>query len=204
MSTVVPMSQVFASVLGEFDRWVWRQFLQNPVLTDAARQVTDAGSMSVLMPGAVVAGAALWWRYRSILLGVVPWVALQMNSSLVAVLKRVFDVARPPQEDWLAGAAGGSFPSGHVANTTVLLVSIAALVCINESSPATRRASLVIASSGIVIMAWTRLALNVHWLSDVIAGAFVGIVIAVATVFAAISIRSRRVIPLRTRGQSAD
>jgi membrane-associated phospholipid phosphatase len=78
------------------------------------------------------------------------------------------------------------------------------LVFVHESSPVTRRASVVIASSGIVIMAWTRLALNVHWLSDVLAGAFVGIVIAVTTAFVAVSIRSRRVIPLRTRGQLGD
>ena len=204
MSTVVAMSPVSASVLGELDRWVWRQLLENPVLTDGARQITDAGSMSVLMPGAVVAGVALWWRYRSLLLALVPWIALQFNSSLVAVLKRACDVARPPQEHWLAGAAGGSFPSGHVANTTALLVSVAVLVFVHESSPVTRRASVVIASSGIVIMAWTRLALNVHWLSDVLAGAFVGIVIAVTTAFVAVSIRSRRVIPLRTRGQLGD
>ena len=197
------MVELTASVFGELDRWVWRQFQQHPVLTDAAKVLTDAGSMSVLLPGAVVAGAVLWWRYRSLWLAVVPWVALHINSSLVAVLKRTFDVARPPQDNWLLGATGGSFPSGHVGNTTALLIAVAAVVFIHEASLVVRRATIVIAATGIVIMAWTRLALNVHWLSDVLAGVIVGTVIGVATSYAAITIRSRRESPLRTRDQLA-
>lgn len=192
-----------ASAFGEFDHWVWRQYVQNPVLTEVAKTVTDLGSTSVLMPAAVAAGVGLWWRYRSLLLAVIPWVALQINSSVVAVLKRTFDIARPPQENWLAGAAGGSLPSGHVANTTALLIAMAVVVCVHETSSRVRRTSIVIASSGIVLMAWTRLALNVHWLSDVLAGAIIGIVISTATAFVAIVIKSRRENPLQTRGQSA-
>jgi undecaprenyl-diphosphatase len=197
------MVELTAAVLGEFDRWVWRQFQLHPVLTYAAKVLTDVGSMSILMPGAVVAGVALWWRYRSLLLSVVPWIALQINSSLVAVLKRAFDVARPPQENWLSGAAGGSFPSGHVANTTALLIAVAALLYIHETSLAVRRVTTVIATMGIVMMAWTRLALNVHWLSDVLAGAIVGTVVATATAYVAVTIRSRRESPLQTRDQLA-
>jgi membrane-associated phospholipid phosphatase len=197
------MVEITAAVFGEFDRWVWRQFQQHPVLTDAAKVLTDAGSMSVLLPGAVVAGAVLWWRYKSLLLAVVPWIALQINSSIVAVLKRTFDVARPPQENWLSGAAGGSFPSGHVANTTVLVIAVAAVVFIHETSLTVRRATIVVATTGIVMMAWTRLALNVHWLSDVLAGAIVGTVIASATAYVAITVRSRHENPLRTRDQLA-
>jgi membrane-associated phospholipid phosphatase len=197
------MTEFTAAVFGEFDRWVWRQFQQHPVLTDAAKVLTDAGSMSVLLPGAVLAGVALCWRYRFLSLAVVPWIALQINSSLVAVLKRTFDVARPPQENWLSGAVGGSFPSGHVANTTALLIAVAAVVFICETSLAVRRAIIIVAATGIVMMSWTRLALNVHWLSDVMAGAIVGTVIATATAYVAITIRSRRVIPLQTRDQLA-
>jgi membrane-associated phospholipid phosphatase len=44
----------------------------------------------------------------------------------------------------------------------------------------------------------------VHWLSDVLAGAIVGTVVATATAFVAVTIRSRRESPLRTRDQLAD
>jgi undecaprenyl-diphosphatase len=195
------MPPVTSSVLGGIDERIWTFFVDHPFLTSTARRLTDLGAMRMLIPLAVVTGMLVWWRYRSLALAVVPWIALQFNSSLVAVLKRTFDIARPPKELWLGGAAGGSFPSGHVANTACLVVSVAMIVYLNESSVRVRRSSLMLASAGIVVMAWTRLALNVHWFSDVFAGAFVGIGTAGATVFVASLFKSRREIPLRTRDQ---
>ncbi len=203
VSTVVLMSPITSSVFGGLDERVWKFFVDHPFLTSTARRLTDLGAMHTLIPLAVVAGMLVWWRYRSLVLAVVPWIALQFNSSFVAVLKRTFDVARPPRELWLGGAAGGSFPSGHVANTACLVVAVAMIVYLNESSLRVQRWSLMLASTGIVVMAWTRLALNVHWFSDVLAGAFVGIGTAGATVFVASLFKSRREIPLRTRDQSA-
>jgi undecaprenyl-diphosphatase len=85
----------------------------------------------------------------------------------------------------------------------VLLIAVAVVVFIHETSLTVRRATIVVAATGIVMMAWTRIALNVHWLSDVLAGAIVGTVIATATAYVAITIRSQRENPLRTRDQLA-
>jgi undecaprenyl-diphosphatase len=204
MTTVVQMSSVTASVLGGFDQWVAEQFLQHSVLTDVARRITDAGVLGVLLPIAAFCGVLLWWRYRSIAIAVAPWVAVQLNSSLVAVLKRTFDVARPPREFWLAGASGGSFPSGHTANTTCLLVAVAALIFLLEQKRESKRAAIIVASAGSVLMGWTRLALHVHWFSDVLAGWCLGVCVAAIVAFAAVLVKSRREIPLQTRDQSAD
>lgn len=203
MATVVVMSSITASVFGGLDERIWTFFVDHPFLTDAAKSLTDLGAMHTLIPLAVAAGILIWWRYRSIALAVTPWIALQLNSSLVAVMKRSFDVARPPRSEWLAGAAGGSFPSGHTANTTCLLVAVALIIFLHEQGPIARRGTVMIASAGIVMMAWTRLALNVHWFSDVFAGAVVGLAVAGSTVFVASLLRSRREIPLQTRDQLA-
>ena len=189
MTTVVQMSSVTASVLGGFDRWVAEQFLQHSVLTDVARRITDAGVLGVLLPIAALCGVLLWWRYRSIAVAVAPWIAVQFNSSLVATLKRTFDVARPPREFWLAGASGGSFPSGHTANTTCLLVVVAALIFLLEQKKELKRAAVIVAAVGSVLMGWTRLALHVHWFSDVLAGWCVGATVAISVVFGAIVLR---------------
>ena len=180
MTTVVLMSPVAASVFGGLDHWVWSQFVHHQFLSSAAKQITDVGTMSVLLPLAFIGGVALWWKYRLIALAVTPWIALQLNSSLVAVLKRTFDIARPPQTQWMTGAAGGSFPSGHTANTTCLLVVVATIIVLREGDQTRRRVAVVIAGIGSFVMGWTRLALNVHWLSDVIFGWLVGGFIAVA------------------------
>lgn len=203
MATVVVMASVTASVLGGIDERVWSFFVAHPFLIDTAKNLTDLGSMRTLVPLSVGAGILLWWRYRSLMLAITPWMGLQFNSSFVAVLKRTSDVVRPPKSQWLAGAAGGSFPSGHVANTSCLLIAVALIVFLHETSLIARRCSVICASAGIVLMAWTRLALNVHWLSDVMAGAIVGIVVATGTVATAMFLKSRREIPLRTRDQLA-
>lgn len=192
MTTVVFMSSVTASVFGGLDHWVWRQFVQRHFLSSAAKLFTDLGTMTVLVPMAFIAGVALWWTYRFIALAVVPWIALQLNSSLVAVLKRTFDVARPPKAHWLAGAAGGSFPSGHTANTTCLLAAVATIIVLRDGDQTRRRVAVVVAGIGSFVMGWTRLALNVHWLSDVVFGWCVGGATAVA-----LSVMTHRVIQNR-------
>ena len=186
MTTVVPMSSVTASVLGGFDEWVWRQFVHHPFLTGVAKNVTDFGALPILLPVAICGGVLVWWRYRSILLAASPWCALQINSVVTGVLKRTFDVARPPHSQWLAGAGGGSFPSGHTANTTCLLVALAAIVFVCERKTDVQRAAVVVAAVGSVIMGWTRLALNVHWLSDVVAGWVVGMFFGISVVCVAL------------------
>ena len=189
MATVVPMPSVTASVLGGIDEWVWRQFVQHPLLTNVAKTITDFGTMPILLPLAFLSGLCMYWRYRSVFLAVAPWCALQINSAVVGVLKRTLDIARPPRVDWLAGAAGGSFPSGHTANTTCLFVSLAAIAFFLEKRPDVQRSAVVIAAVASVIMGWTRLALNVHWLSDVLAGWFVGMFFGIATVFMVLMFR---------------
>lgn len=186
MATVVHMSSVTASVFGGLDQWVWRQFVHHPFLTGVAKNITDFGTLSILLPVAIFCGVFMWWRYRSILLAVSPWVALQLNSVVTGALKRTFNVARPPHSQWLGGAAGGSFPSGHTANTTCLLVALAAIVFVCERRPDVQRAAVVTAAVGSVIMGWTRLALNVHWLSDVVAGWFVGMFFGIGVVCVAL------------------
>ena len=189
MATVVHMSSVTASVLGGLDQWVWRQFVDHPFLSGVAKNITDFGTQPILLPVAIFCGVFVWWRYRSILLAASPWFALQLNSLVTGELKRAFDVARPPHSQWLAGAAGGSFPSGHTANTTCLLVALAAIVFVCERRSDIQRAAVVTAAVGSVIMGWTRLALNVHWLSDVVAGWIVGMFFGIGFVCVALLLR---------------
>ncbi len=185
MTTVVLMSSVTAAVFGGFDHWVWRQLVHHPFLTIVARQITDVGTLPVLVPVSVLGAMLIWWRYRLVILAVSPWCALHINSASVAVLKRTFSVARPPHALWLTGAGGGSFPSGHTANTTSVLVAFALIIYLHEQEAFKRRIVISGAILGCGLMGWTRLALNVHWLSDVFAGWAVGAFFAVSVVFLA-------------------
>jgi len=102
-------------------------------------------------------------------------------GQIVAVLKRATDIVRPPLELQVVQVRNPSFPSGHTANTTALIVSVVLVVwCVAEFS---RRTKMWVSIGGAVIvtaMGLTRLVLNVHWLSDVLAGWCIGAAVGLA------------------------
>lgn len=174
MATVGVMSLVTASVLGGVDRAVWKFFVHHEFLVSFAKLYTRWGVMSVLSPLALVAGLGLFAKYRSVARAVIPMVSLQVNDILTASSKSFFAVVRPPHTEWLAGAGGGSFPSGHTANTTALVIAVALVLSERLPSRGARRMVFGGAALLVSLMGWSRLALNVHWLSDVLAGWLLG------------------------------
>ena len=62
------------------------------------------------------------------------------------------------------------FPSGHVAGIGALLGIIAACIAVGRSRTVHALATVLV-GAGVVIVAFSRLYLGAHWLSDVIGGA---------------------------------
>lgn len=98
------------------------------------------------------------------------WVAaVAGNGILTHVLKALFERTRPLHEHGLALAHGWSFPSGH-ASGAVVIYGMLAFLWMRAASPAWH---LPIALSAIVIallVGYSRIVLQVHYLSDVLAG----------------------------------
>ena len=87
---------------------------------------------------------------------------------LVNVVKDLLDRVRPSFNP-VAATLGPSFPSGHSATAAALYASVA-LVLARRRSPRVR-ALLAGGAAGIAVaVASSRVMLDVHWLSDVIAG----------------------------------
>jgi membrane-associated phospholipid phosphatase len=87
-----------------------------------------------------------------------------------ALLKGLTQRARPP--DGVVHPHGSSFPSGH---TTYAGATCVALVLLFTTPTARSRWWWALAALGIIGMAWSRTYLQVHWLSDVIGGALLGV-----------------------------
>ena len=89
------------------------------------------------------------------------------------VIKMLVGRPRPPND--LATAHGSSFPSGHAAYAGATAIALVLLF----SKPASKRlvwfALAVVATAG---MAWSRTYLQLHWLSDAVAGATLGVAVA--------------------------
>jgi membrane-associated phospholipid phosphatase len=86
-------------------------------------------------------------------------------------------VGRPRPPDGIVSPVGSSFPSGHA---TYAAVTCVALVLLFSAPGPSRVLWWALAAVGTLGMAWSRTYLQVHWLSDVVAGSLLGIGVALA------------------------
>ena len=134
---------------------------------------------------ALIGGGLLAWRARSlrpgaVVIGTVGGAVLA-NTAIRAVIYRPVTEAEI-QASPLLSTEHHPFPSGHVAGIGALLGIIAVCIAIGRSR--TVQALLtVLVGAGVVIVAFSRLYLGHHWLSDVIGGALLaGVAVILGTV----------------------
>lgn len=80
----------------------------------------------------------------------------------------------PSLSELLQGAAGNSFPSGHMLRTVIVYGLLAFVIRRLSPSPVVRLIAVIAAILLIVVMAFDRLYLDVHWESDVVGGLLLG------------------------------
>lgn len=133
--------------------------------------ITGMGSVGVLLPLAVT--VTLWLAWRRSWYSAAYWVgAAAFGEVLVQVLK--FTLGRRRPLDLYTGTELFSFPSGHAVVSTVMLGFLAFLL----SRRQTLRTRLVIAGIAglyVALVAFSRLYLGAHWLSDVLGGISLGV-----------------------------
>ena len=136
----------------------------------AALVITDLASPVGTAVAAVMCGALLSWRARSMIPGGVVIGTVTAAALASTALKVIVGRSRPPLELQLVLETDHSFPSGHVTGTAALLGIIA--VCAGTGRrPAVRAWLAAGVVTGVLAIAATRLYLGVHWLTDVTAGA---------------------------------
>ncbi|OIJ67314.1 phosphatase PAP2 family protein [Streptomyces mangrovisoli] len=110
------------------------------------------------------------------------WSAVtEVTGGLVGLLvKSVVERARPALQDPVAHAPGYSFPSGHAMTATtsfaVLMLALAPLL-----PRAWRTVCWCVAVSSVLGVGFTRVALGVHWFSDVLGGWLLGLTVVALT-----------------------
>ena len=163
--------------ISHFDQSVW-QFLVNHGSTrvhSIARFISSFGVIGFLGPVCVVLGSLLWVKTRSVAVSIAPWISVMICGEIVSILKKSTNIARPPLQFQVAQIHNPSFPSGHAADTTAFVVSLLLIVwCALDVPRRVETWATVIGVSIFVAMGLTRLVLNVHWLSDVLAGWCIG------------------------------
>ena len=145
-----------------------------PVPTDVWTAITAAGG-AILIPigiGIVVTLLAL----RRVRTAVIYGMALLGASLATQVIKVSIGRLRPP-EGAAVPAPGFSFPSGHTLNGTVTYGLIALLVWRSDLPVWFRRVVAVALGTLVVLIGLSRIALGVHYPSDVVGGWLGGLAI---------------------------
>jgi membrane-associated phospholipid phosphatase len=165
--------------------WIGNAAHRSHRLDEAALMTARFGSEATVAAASLIGGALLAWRARSFRPGVVVIGAVSgamlANTAIRAVVDRPLTAAEI-QAAPLLNTDHHPFPSGHVAGIGALLGIIA--VCIAVGRSRTVQALLmVLVVAGVVIVAFSRLYLGLHWLSDVIGGALLaGMAVILGTV----------------------
>lgn len=142
--------------------------------------LTHLGDKWALSAVAVVVAAALWLRQHRLL--AIGWmVALAGNALLTRVLKSLFERVRPEHLHGVATADGYSFPSGHTSASMVAFTMLAYLAT-RLLEPRWHAPVVMAAAAAIFTTGWSRVVLQVHYVSDVLAGWVLGGVWALCTV----------------------
>jgi undecaprenyl-diphosphatase len=159
----------FSGINNEVNLWIVT--IHNNIFTAVANLVADGFDTTVLLPLSLVIGATLFVvkkrKYALLLVG-----GMGGNTVILLVLKTFIYSPRPL--NGLIIETSNSFPSGHTTSTVVLFGLLTFFAWQTWKSTAIKITSSAIYLTFISLVGFTRLYLNVHWLTDVIGGYFLG------------------------------
>jgi undecaprenyl-diphosphatase len=115
----------------------------------------------------IVAGW-LWWRGAR-RLAIWALVTMALGGILGVVLKLIVERSRPAFPEPITTASGFSFPSGHALNS-LLCVGIVILAILPALNPVGRVVAYTVGAGLVLLTGYDRIALGVHYVSDVVAG----------------------------------
>lgn len=157
--------------------------VRHPMLDGPMHGFSLLGEELGLIPLIALTSAALWWGRR-------PWalalpVVMAGTGALQFLAKWAVDRPRPNLADW-------GFPSGHVLALVVFCGVIAYLLCTARCSWGWRSLGAASAGTTVLAVAFSRLYLDVHWLSDVAGSFALGLAYLLFTIWLVESLSRRR------------
>ena len=153
--------------------------------------ITFFGTGWVLTLATAVIGVVLIRRGRRVV--AFAWMAAQAGSGILNwALKGLYERARPEYADAFLYSSSFAFPSGHAMGTFVFCALGCYLLLRDGRSWTASCLTIAVALAWCVVMAFSRLYLGVHFVSDVVAGLVAGSGWLVVCVSALEIIRRRR------------
>ncbi len=145
----------------------WLHTHGSPSLTKVMWIITSLHASALVCVVAVLIGLYLW-RRRERFWAVALWLSVFGGLLLNRCLKLVFQRARPRFSDAVQTLTSFSFPSGHTMIATVFYGALAGFVLAKSKSWPLRILALALAIVLISFVAFSRVYLGAHYLSDVL------------------------------------
>ncbi len=152
----------------------WLGAHHTKALDGAMLEITALGTGTVVMMIVGIAAMFLGFtrhKYSALLLLVATAGGLVLNM----VLKHFFNRPRPHVIVWGTNAVSSSFPSGHAMSATIVYTCVAYLAARLAQYKWQRWTVMFLAAVVIILISLSRLYLGVHYPSDVLAGAVIGL-----------------------------
>jgi undecaprenyl-diphosphatase len=169
--------------LARLDRRVADALYDNVRYEPALVSILDVGAV-VTDPWvlrAVVLAVAVWlWRRGVRRLAAWAVTTAAIGGVLGVLLKLLVERSRPAFPEPVATASGYSFPSGHALNS-MLCAGILLLVFLPVLRGARRVVAFAAAGALVLFTGYDRIALGVHYVSDVLAGWVVALAVLTGT-----------------------
>ncbi len=143
------------------------------------------GVIVAIVCGVLLAGGRYRWFWYLLITSLA-------GALMVIRLKLYFARERPALAEALRTAHGYSFPSGHAMGSTVVALALAYLVSRTQWTWKVRAALISALMTFIVSVAFSRIYLGVHWISDVAAGIAGGTLLVTVTTVAYETVRRVR------------
>jgi undecaprenyl-diphosphatase len=184
--------------VGRWDLTVYRAMddIRSTPLTWLARALNVIGGGVIAIPLRIF--VAVWLALRTRWRALATWLLAWASAEIVlTIAKAFFHRGRPPER--VVAVVGYSFPSGHAVAGAATAV---ALVLVLMPNGPRRRKWELLAVAFAFVMAFSRVYLHAHWLSDVVAGILLGSGVALAS--AAVVTEARDVWLRRARASPAE
>lgn len=172
-------------IVGESDQSVynWMDDIRNEPLTLFARFLNVLGGGVVTIP--LRALVAVWLAARRSWRMLAAWLLTWAGAEIIlSGAKAFYHRGRPPEP--LVDVVGFSFPSGHAVAGAATAV---ALVLVLLRPGPQRRHWEIAAMAFAFVMAFSRVYLRAHWLSDAVAGVLLGTGVALGAAGLATEVR---------------